>query len=413
MAAVYEGRLSSQDVRFTADAVVQATISAEEQDVLRVSGNADADVAIVGVAAPTIASGAANKLFVESLVYRNPTKVQVHVASTQNVDLASSPGSMDGWFVTGNERVLLKNQTIASENGIYLSDGSYMLSRAPDMPTNSHAAATEVTVLRGNANEGSRFTCSAIYPDDVVGTDGLSWEQGGYKADETSIVSSHGEFSVKNGGVTNQKLAAATDTTDASSASTGALVTAGGIGVAKNVYAGGALYTLSTTDASNVTTGSVVASGGLGVAKKAFFGDVVAATASTSSTSSTTGALVVTGGIGCGGDGRFGGDVHAVAHYTTSDARFKTNVQPLQDALVTVCGMEGVTFDWIESGKPACGLVAQQVLPVAPLLVDTSNPEKLELEYTRVVPYLIEAIKSLKRQVDAQASTSSAKRSKQ
>lgn len=63
-----------------------------------------------------------------------------------------------------------------------------------------------------------------------------------------------------------------TDSTDSSSSVTGALKTAGGLGVAKAANIGTNLAVAGATDASSSTTGSLKTAGGLGVAKKAFVG---------------------------------------------------------------------------------------------------------------------------------------------
>lgn len=55
-------------------------------------------------------------------------------------------------------------------------------------------------------------------------------------------------------------------TTDSTSTTTGAMVCAGGIGVAKSMYVGGILNITDTTSASSSTTGSIVTAGGIGVA---------------------------------------------------------------------------------------------------------------------------------------------------
>jgi len=63
-----------------------------------------------------------------------------------------------------------------------------------------------------------------------------------------------------------------TDTTDATTKDTGGVVLQGGIGVEKNVHAGGTIKNDNTTEASSPTTGSIVTPGGLGVGKNAHLG---------------------------------------------------------------------------------------------------------------------------------------------
>jgi hypothetical protein len=87
-------------------------------------------------------------------------------------------------------------------------------------------------------------------------------------------------------------------TVDADSATTGTIVSAGGVGVAKRIYAGIAVVSSGTTDASSAVTGSLVTAGGLGVAKRIYSGGGVGVMANTPASSSTTGSLVVVGGAG-------------------------------------------------------------------------------------------------------------------
>ena len=121
---------------------------------------------------------------------------------------------------------------------------------------------------------------------------------------------------------------------------------------------------------------------------------------SAASTSQTTGALVVNGGIGVGGN------IFCTSTYNMSDARLKRNPQRLDDALARVCNMSGYVFEWNEKmhgleGTSSVGVIAQEVQAQAPLCV-LQNPETdlLAVEYTKLVPYMIESIKALKRKCD-------------
>merc|ERR1711871_746875 len=53
------------------------------------------------------------------------------------------------------------------------------------------------------------------------------------------------------------------------------MITAGGLGVAKQIYAGGAVVVQASTDASSSVTGALISAGGFGVAKKSVFGDAM------------------------------------------------------------------------------------------------------------------------------------------
>ena len=68
------------------------------------------------------------------------------------------------------------------------------------------------------------------------------------------------------------------------------------------------------------------------------------------------------------------GNVTATGNVTAySDARLKTNVNTINDALGIVGKLRGVSFDWKESGKRSIGVIAQEVEKVLPELVLTQQ----------------------------------------
>lgn len=86
-------------------------------------------------------------------------------------------------------------------------------------------------------------------------------------------------------------------TTASTSTATGALISAGGLGVFGKAFIGGALNITDSTASISVSTGSGIFSGGLGVAGKAFVGGALNVTDATDSTSSATGSGIFTGGV--------------------------------------------------------------------------------------------------------------------
>jgi hypothetical protein len=85
----------------------------------------------------------------------------------------------------------------------------------------------------------------------------------------------------------------------------------------------------------------------------------------------------------------------------TSDARLKENVAPLTNALSDVCKLEGVSFNWIDSGKKSTGFIAQQVEPILPDVVTTSEDDGIKsVNYVGMIGHLVEAIKEQQAQID-------------
>ena len=92
-----------------------------------------------------------------------------------------------------------------------------------------------------------------------------------------------------------------------------------------------------------------------------------------------------------------------------SDARLKTNVNTINDALSIVGKLRGVSFDWKETGEHSIGVIAQEVEEVLPELVidaTSTDPETKEettvktVDYGKMVGVLINAIKELKAEVE-------------
>ena len=92
-----------------------------------------------------------------------------------------------------------------------------------------------------------------------------------------------------------------------------------------------------------------------------------------------------------------------------SDARLKTNVKTIDNALDIVDQLRGVSFDWKENGKHSIGVIAQEVEEVLPELVldaTSTDPETKEettvktVDYGKMVGVLINAIKELKAEVE-------------
>jgi hypothetical protein len=85
----------------------------------------------------------------------------------------------------------------------------------------------------------------------------------------------------------------------------------------------------------------------------------------------------------------------------TSDKRLKENIKPIENALSDICQLEGVTFDWKESGVQGQGFIAQQVEPIIPEVVNTDADSGIKsINYVGLIGHLVEAIKSQQTQID-------------
>ena len=102
------------------------------------------------------------------------------------------------------------------------------------------------------------------------------------------------------------------------------------------------------------------------------------------------------------------GTVQAVGIPTPSDIRYKKNILPITSALKTVMALSGYTYllrkeefpEWSFDSKPQYGLIAQEVETVLPELVYTGADGYKAIEYSRIIPFLIESIKEQQKQID-------------
>ena len=114
--------------------------------------------------------------------------------------------------------------------------------------------------------------------------------------------------------------------------------------------------------------------------------------------STVTSALTITGTA----DVTMPGQLTCLAVTETSSIALKENVNPISNALDKLVQLTGVTYDR-KNGKTKneAGLIAEEVYPVIPNVVskdEQGNP--YGINYTKLTAYLIEAVKTLKQEVD-------------
>ena len=127
---------------------------------------------ITNLLTPADGTDAANKAYVDSVAAGLDVKPSVAAASTANLTL-SGPQTIDGVSVIAGNRVLVKDQSTASQNGIYVAAAGAW-SRAADMAAASNAAGAFCFVEAGSVNAGRGYVVSS---GAVVGTDSLVWTQ--------------------------------------------------------------------------------------------------------------------------------------------------------------------------------------------------------------------------------------------
>jgi Chaperone of endosialidase/Head domain of trimeric autotransporter adhesin len=88
-----------------------------------------------------------------------------------------------------------------------------------------------------------------------------------------------------------------------------------------------------------------------------------------------------------------------------SDARLKTTIVPLQHSLQSLIKLNGYSYYWKDSRKSKeqqIGVLAQELQKVFPQLVHTDNEGKLSVNYSGLIPVLIESTKELNDKIEKQ-----------
>jgi hypothetical protein len=98
------------------------------------------------------------------------------------------------------------------------------------------------------------------------------------------------------------------------------------------------------------------------------------------------------------GDGFFTGIVTAFDFNSASDAKLKTNIQPIENPLEKVTQIQGVSFNWIKDNKPSMGVIADEVQKVLPELVSDTDPKTVN--YNGLIGLLIECVKQQQEEIN-------------
>ena len=104
--------------------------------------------------------------------------------------------------------------------------------------------------------------------------------------------------------------------------------------------------------------------------------------------------------ITCGTSGS--GTIESGTFNATSDMRLKENIHDLSNSLEKICAIRGVEYNWKadETKKLHSGVIAQEVKESIPEAVNTDNEEQYSVDYNAIIGHLIEAVKTLKQEVD-------------
>jgi hypothetical protein len=133
---------------------------------------------ITNVADPVNAQDAATKGFVEATSQGLDVKGSCVAATTGNITISTALNNgdtLDGVTLSTNDRVLVKDQSTASQNGIYVVGSSP--ARADDLAAGSDAAGMFTFVEQGTVNADNGFVCTSNKGSAVTGTNNLTFAQ--------------------------------------------------------------------------------------------------------------------------------------------------------------------------------------------------------------------------------------------
>ena len=130
---------------------------------------AEADVSLSGfnltdIGAPLVATDAASKGYVDNLINGLSWKGAVVAATTQDIALTGLAQVIDGVQLVDGDRVLVKQQVNATENGIYVA-GEDSWVRPPDVNSSASLQQATVVVQEGTTHSDTTWT---VTTDDVV-----------------------------------------------------------------------------------------------------------------------------------------------------------------------------------------------------------------------------------------------------
>jgi hypothetical protein len=123
----------------------------------------DTDATLAANSNANIPTQAAVKSYVDNLVTGLNWKHSVRAATAANAALATAyenGDTVDGVTLATGDRILLKNQTTGSENGIYTVNASGAPTRATDADTGLELVNATVLVEDGTANADTQWTCT-------------------------------------------------------------------------------------------------------------------------------------------------------------------------------------------------------------------------------------------------------------
>jgi len=124
---------------------------------------------------PTTGTQLARKSYVDSVAQGLDIKDSVKGATTANITLSGTQ-TIDGVSILADDRVLVKNQSTGTQNGVYIcAAGAW--ARASDFASGEDEAGAFTFIEQGSVNADTGWVCTNNKGSGVVGTDALVFSQ--------------------------------------------------------------------------------------------------------------------------------------------------------------------------------------------------------------------------------------------
>jgi hypothetical protein len=134
------------------------TIATQNANNVSISGGS-----VTGLGDPSVSSEAATKNYVDQAVAGLRTRIIAEAATTANINLTTdleNGDTLDGVTLVTGDRVLVKDQTDDTENGLYIVVASGTASRDPQFDTIAELSGQMIVVNQGSTNDNKIFLCT-------------------------------------------------------------------------------------------------------------------------------------------------------------------------------------------------------------------------------------------------------------
>jgi len=148
------------------------TISTQDANNVSISGGS-----VTGLGSPSVASDAATKNYVDQAIAGLRTRIIAEAGTTANIDLTAdlqNGDTLDGVTLVTGDRVLVKDQTDATANGLYIVVASGTASRDPEHDTIAELSGGMVVINQGTVNDNKIFLCTTD-SDATIGVSNITY----------------------------------------------------------------------------------------------------------------------------------------------------------------------------------------------------------------------------------------------